>query len=67
MNVPDDWSTWMVTCPRGHKYHASEGGCDLCDSIEEQRKLDAEVDNGCDDFDGPFRGLDDDGICCDGD
>lgn len=28
-NVPDNWHSYYHTCERcGHRYHASEGGCD---------------------------------------
>lgn len=30
-NVPDGWDNYWNTCPRGHRYHASDGGCDACD------------------------------------
>lgn len=35
-NVPDDWGAHFVTCERGHRYHASEGGCHQCDLDQER-------------------------------
>jgi hypothetical protein len=29
-NLPDDWSRYARTCDSGHRYHASEGGCETC-------------------------------------
>lgn len=35
-NVPDDYNNHFVTCPVGHRYHASEGGCGQCDILREK-------------------------------
>lgn len=54
-NVPDDWNQYWITCERGHKYHASEGGCGCRDSLCDT--CDAELD---------FDGLCPDCLVCDG-
>ena len=33
-NYPDDWDSYWRTCPAGHRYHAADGGCQLCADIE---------------------------------
>jgi len=33
-NLPDDWDCYWRTCPAGHRYHASENGCQACADIE---------------------------------
>ena len=35
-NVPSDWGNHFVTCPVGHRYHESEGGCGKCDILREK-------------------------------
>lgn len=34
--VPDDWDCYWLTCSNGHRYHASEGGCEACADMEEE-------------------------------
>lgn len=38
MNVPDDWGNYWRTCDRGHRYHESEGGCQVCEEMDEARE-----------------------------
>lgn len=36
-NYPDDWNCYWTTCDEcGHRYHASEGGCEACDEARFQ-------------------------------
>ena len=30
---------YIITCPMGHKYHASEGGCGECDILIERAAM----------------------------
>lgn len=34
-NTSPDWHNYFRTCPRGHRYHASEYGCGECEAITE--------------------------------
>ena len=36
MNVPDDWGSYYRRCDLcGRRYHASEGGCDCTDDLDD--------------------------------
>lgn len=35
-NLPDDWGAYWRRCDRGHRYHASEGGCGECEAEDER-------------------------------
>lgn len=37
-NVPDDWDLYWRTCNKGHRFHASEGYCDRCLILEEEKR-----------------------------
>lgn len=55
--LPDDWASYNRTCPQGHRYHLSEGGCGDCEADYEDAVDEAAADpqaycdaqRGCDD------------------
>ena len=38
-HTPDDYMNYIITCPMGHKYHASERGCGECDILIEHAAM----------------------------
>ncbi len=38
-NAPDNDRSYNRTCPAGHRWHLSEGGCGQCDIAREQAAM----------------------------